>query len=82
MALYLVALSAFQRRNLGTVNRPRLVTAAIMIALTPAATVLPALLVRSSARVGWEKLLRTGGVKMTYGDTALGGGFKPLLRDP
>lgn len=33
-------------------------------------------------RVGWENLLRTGGVKMTYGDTALGAGFKRLLRNP
>jgi hypothetical protein len=33
-------------------------------------------------RVGWEKLLRTGGIQMTYGDTALGAGFKRLLRNP
>ncbi len=43
-ALYLVALSAFKRRNVGSWNRPRLVAAAALLALTPLATALPALL--------------------------------------
>jgi low temperature requirement protein LtrA len=43
-ALYFVALSAFKRRNIGSFNRPRLVTAAALVALTPAATAMPALL--------------------------------------
>ncbi|MGH3798692.1 MAG: SCP2 sterol-binding domain-containing protein [Pseudonocardiaceae bacterium] len=33
-------------------------------------------------RVGWEDLLRTGRVKVTDGDAALGAGFKRLLRNP
>jgi low temperature requirement protein LtrA len=44
VALYLVALSAFKRRNIGSFNRPRLVAAAVLAALAPAATALPALL--------------------------------------
>jgi low temperature requirement protein LtrA len=44
LALYLVALSAFKRRNIGSFNRPRLVAAAVLAALAPAATALPALL--------------------------------------
>jgi low temperature requirement protein LtrA len=44
VALYLVALSAFKRRNVGSWNQPRLVAAATLVALAPLATVLPALL--------------------------------------
>jgi low temperature requirement protein LtrA len=43
VALYLLALSAFKRRNIGTFNRQRLVVAAFLVALTPLATALPAL---------------------------------------
>jgi low temperature requirement protein LtrA len=43
-ALYLVALSAFKRRNIGSWNQPRLVAAAALVALAPVATGLPALL--------------------------------------
>jgi low temperature requirement protein LtrA len=43
-ALYLLALSAFKRRNIGSFNYPRLVATAVLIALAPLATVLPALL--------------------------------------
>jgi low temperature requirement protein LtrA len=44
VALYLVALSAFKRRNVGSFNYPRLVASATLVALAPAATALPALL--------------------------------------
>jgi low temperature requirement protein LtrA len=44
VALYLVALSAFKRRNYGTFNQPRLVAAALLVALAPLATTIPALL--------------------------------------
>jgi low temperature requirement protein LtrA len=44
VALYLVALSAFKRRNVGSWNQPRLVAAATLVALAPLATTLPALL--------------------------------------
>jgi low temperature requirement protein LtrA len=43
VALYLLALSAFKRRNVGSFNYPRLVAAAVLVALAPVATVLPAL---------------------------------------
>jgi low temperature requirement protein LtrA len=43
LALYLVALSAFKRRNVGSFNRPRLVVACILVALIPVATSVPAL---------------------------------------
>ncbi len=43
VALYLTAMSAFKRRNIGSWNRPRLVTAAALTAFIPAATALPAL---------------------------------------
>jgi low temperature requirement protein LtrA len=43
VALYLVALSAFKRRNVGSWNRPRLVAAVALVALAPVATQLPAL---------------------------------------
>ena len=43
VALYLLAHIAFRLRNVGTVNRQRLVVAAILIALIPAAVSLPAL---------------------------------------
>jgi low temperature requirement protein LtrA len=42
-ALYLVALSALKRRNIGSFNVPRLVAAAALIALAPLATAIPAL---------------------------------------
>jgi low temperature requirement protein LtrA len=44
VALYLLSLSAFKRRNIGSFNRPRLVVVAILAGLIPAATALPALL--------------------------------------
>ncbi|HEY6395817.1 MAG TPA: low temperature requirement protein A [Solirubrobacteraceae bacterium] len=43
LALYLLALSAFKRRNVGSFNRPRLVVAALLVCLIPAAAALPAL---------------------------------------
>jgi low temperature requirement protein LtrA len=43
-ALYFLALSAFKRRNIGSWNWPRLVGAALLAALTPLATAVPALL--------------------------------------
>jgi low temperature requirement protein LtrA len=44
VALYLLALSAFKRRNIGSFNNPRLAAAAALILLIPLTTVLPALL--------------------------------------
>jgi low temperature requirement protein LtrA len=44
IALYLVGLSAFKRRNIGTWNTQRLVAAALLVALIPVATAVPALL--------------------------------------
>jgi low temperature requirement protein LtrA len=44
VALYLLALSTFKRRNIGSFNWPRVVTAAALAALIPLATTLPALL--------------------------------------
>jgi len=44
VALYLIALSAFKRRNVGSFNRPRLVTAAVLLALIEPATEVSALL--------------------------------------
>jgi len=43
-ALYFLALSAFKRRNIGSFNRPRLVAAAVLVALVPAATAVPAMM--------------------------------------
>jgi low temperature requirement protein LtrA len=43
VALYLVALSALKRRNIGSFNWPRLAAAALLVALAPIATVVPAL---------------------------------------
>jgi low temperature requirement protein LtrA len=43
VALYLLALSAFKRRNIGSFNNPRLVASAALIALAPAVTLIPAL---------------------------------------
>ena len=43
VALYLVALSAFKRRNVGSFNQPRLAAAALLAVLAPTATVMPAL---------------------------------------
>jgi low temperature requirement protein LtrA len=43
VALYLVALSALKRRNIGSFNRPRLVAAGMLAALAPVATAVPAL---------------------------------------
>jgi len=42
-AMYFLALSTFKRRNIGSFNQPRLVTALVLVALTPAATAMPAL---------------------------------------
>jgi low temperature requirement protein LtrA len=44
VALYLLALSALKRRNIGSFNGPRLVAAAALVALVPVATAVPALL--------------------------------------
>jgi low temperature requirement protein LtrA len=44
VALYLLALSALKRRNIGSFNVPRLVAAAALVALAPVATTVPALL--------------------------------------
>ena len=44
MALYLIALSVFKRRNVGSFNSPRLVAAAVLAAFAPLATTVPALL--------------------------------------
>jgi low temperature requirement protein LtrA len=43
LALYLIALSAFKRRNIGSFNRQRLVVAGILAALIPVASRVPAL---------------------------------------
>jgi low temperature requirement protein LtrA len=43
VALYLLALSALKRRNIGSFNLPRLAAAALLAILAPAATRLPAL---------------------------------------
>src|SRR4051794_27010855 len=43
MALYLLALSALKRRNVGSWHRPRLVAAAAALALWPVTTAVPAL---------------------------------------
>ena len=43
VALYLLALSALKRRNIGSFNYPRLVAAAVLGALVPVATAVPAL---------------------------------------
>jgi low temperature requirement protein LtrA len=44
VAVYLISLSAFKRRNIGSFNRPRLAVAALLLALVPVATAVPALL--------------------------------------
>jgi low temperature requirement protein LtrA len=44
VAMYLMALSALKRRNIGTFNVPRLVAAAALVLLAPLATQVPALL--------------------------------------
>jgi low temperature requirement protein LtrA len=44
VALYLVALSALKRRNIGSFNYPRLVAAALLAVLAVVATAMPALL--------------------------------------
>ena len=43
VALYLVALSALKRRNIGSFNWPRLVAAVLLAVLAPVATAMPAL---------------------------------------
>ena len=43
-AMMMIALSAFKRRNVGSFNRPRLVTAAVLLALIGLATRVSALL--------------------------------------
>ena len=44
IAMYLIALSAFKRRNIGTLNTQRLVAASVLLAMIPLATAVPALL--------------------------------------
>ena len=51
VAGYLVALSAFKRRNYGSFNRPRLVAAAALLALLPLAPSVPALVALSAVAV-------------------------------
>jgi low temperature requirement protein LtrA len=59
-ALYLLALSAFKRRNIGSWNYPRLVAASALVVLAPIATAIPALVAVglvaavSAALVGYE----------------------------
>jgi low temperature requirement protein LtrA len=54
VALYLLALSAFKRRNIGSFNQPRLVVAALLAALAPVATTVPAWLALALvALVAW-----------------------------
>jgi low temperature requirement protein LtrA len=43
VALYLIALSVFKRRNIGSYNRQRLVAAAVLLALIPLSSTIPAL---------------------------------------
>jgi low temperature requirement protein LtrA len=43
VALYLLALSALKRRNIGSFNRPRIVAAVLLAGLAPLATAVPAL---------------------------------------
>jgi low temperature requirement protein LtrA len=43
VALYLLALSALKRRNIGSFNYPRIVAAVLLAGLVPVATVVPAL---------------------------------------
>src|SRR5438132_13943970 len=43
VGVYLVALSLLKRRNIGSFNNPRLVAAAVLAVIAPAATQLPAL---------------------------------------
>jgi low temperature requirement protein LtrA len=43
-AMYFLALSCFKRRNIGSFNYPRLVATAVLVALVPVATSVPALL--------------------------------------
>jgi low temperature requirement protein LtrA len=62
VALYLVALSAFKRRNYGSFNYPRLVAAAVLIALIPLAGTLDAVValalvaVVTAALIAYETL--------------------------
>ena len=51
VALYLLAHIAFRLRNVRSVNRPRLVTAAVLLALIPLATSVPALAALSAVAV-------------------------------
>jgi low temperature requirement protein LtrA len=44
VAAYLLALSAFKRRNVGSFNRPRLVVGGTLLTITPLMTLVPALL--------------------------------------
>jgi low temperature requirement protein LtrA len=44
VALFFFSMSGFRRRNIGGWNRPRLVACALLVALAPIATALPALL--------------------------------------
>ncbi|MHB8531941.1 MAG: low temperature requirement protein A [Solirubrobacteraceae bacterium] len=44
VAAYLLALSVFKRRNVGSFNRPRLLVGGSLVALTPLMTLVPALL--------------------------------------
>ena len=52
IALYLLALSLFKRRNVGSFNNPRLVAAAVLAAFAPLATTVPALLALAPRRRG------------------------------
>jgi low temperature requirement protein LtrA len=51
VAMYLIALSAFRRRNVGSWNRQRLLAAAAILCLTPLATVTPAWLALATVTV-------------------------------
>ena len=51
VALYLLAHIAFRLRNVRSLNRPRLLTAAVLLALIPLATSVPALAALSAVAV-------------------------------
>jgi low temperature requirement protein LtrA len=62
VALYLLALSAFRRRNVGTWNPRRTLVAMLLLAFWPVATLLPAILAlavvaaATCGLVAWETL--------------------------
>jgi low temperature requirement protein LtrA len=57
VALYLLALSAFKRRNVGSWNQPRLVATSVLVALAPVATLVPALVALALVAVACVALI-------------------------